>query len=40
MTRQTPESSWIRRLWTPVIQASRAAVSAHYSAPWQRRASR
>lgn len=32
------ESSWIRRLWSAVSEASVVAVSIHYAAPWTRSA--
>lgn len=30
----TPESHRLSRLWTAMIEASAAAVTAHYAAPW------
>jgi len=36
MTRNTPETRWISRIWTATVTASEAAVAIHYAAPWQR----
>ncbi|MGH6631940.1 hypothetical protein [Sphingopyxis sp.] len=36
MTRNTPETHWITRVWTAAVAASETAVAIHYSAPWQR----
>lgn len=38
MTRNTPETHWIARIWTAAVTASEAAVAIRYSAPWQRAA--
>lgn len=38
MTRNTPETRWITRIWAAAVTASEAAVAIHYSAPWQRTA--
>lgn len=36
MTRSTPETHWIARVWTAAVEASATAVAIHYAAPWQR----
>lgn len=38
MTRNTPETRWIARIWAAAVETSEAAVAIHYSAPWQRTA--
>ena len=35
-----PESSWLQRFWSTIVEASAAAVEVHYRAPWHRRPSR
>ncbi|WP_275541954.1 hypothetical protein [Sphingopyxis lindanitolerans] len=40
MARVTPETNWLQRLWSSVIEASAAAVAVHYHAPWGRATSR
>lgn len=35
MTRNTPETRWIARIWTAAVETSATAVAIHYSAPWQ-----
>jgi len=36
MARNAPESNWIQRFWTSVVEVSAAAVAVHYRAPWDR----
>lgn len=38
MTRSTPETHWIARVWTAAVETSATAVAIHYAAPWQRTA--
>lgn len=38
MTRSTPETHWIGRIWTATVEASATAVAIHYAAPWQQAA--
>jgi hypothetical protein len=40
MARIAPETNWLQRLWTSVVETSAAAVAAHYHAPWERKAKR
>ncbi|WP_294037058.1 hypothetical protein [Sphingopyxis sp.] len=40
MTRTTPDTNWIQRFWTTVVEASAAAVAVQYHAPWERPAKR
>lgn len=40
MARTAPESNWIHRFWSTIVDASAAAVAVHYRAPWDRSPSR
>lgn len=35
MTRNSPETRWIARVWAATVETSATAVAIHYSAPWQ-----
>ncbi|WP_374525333.1 hypothetical protein [Sphingopyxis sp.] len=34
MARIAPESNWIQRVWSTIVDTSAAAVAVHYRAPW------
>ena len=40
MARIAPESNWIQRFWSTIVDTSAAAVAVHYRAPWVEAAKR